>query len=335
MLAALALSTAVGEVVTVNSTWQGVPISSFGTSTGRRLQPSTLGFPFTFTVTMPLARRQNGSPQLEGVSSATRLDRASTAAAALSAAALSNGAGTGSGSSFHSSFIAALPTSLGLSSAQLVLSSALNSPADALDATVRVLLQELAAHGAVGLQPLSAALDPILETAFSVRALRDRLRSVGFVAADVRALSVSTTLTNAPSTILIRPMPPPPRPPPPRPPPPSPPPPSPPPLPPASSPPPAPPKPPPPPIATDTSLLSLDAGGLALLSACFALGVLLALAIAALISRRCRASSAATVAKQDAPTTSPSSIVATTSQAGAKSPSTPSPSSGYCDIRSV
>ena len=319
MIVGLALSTAVNEVVTVNSTWQGVPISSFGTSTEHRLQPSTLGFPFTYTVTMPLARRQNGSPQLEGVSTVTRLDRASTAAAALSSAAWSNGAGTGTGSSFRSSFIAALPTTaLGLSSAQLELNSALSSPTDALDVTVRVLLQELAAHGAVGLQPLSAALDPILATAFSVQALRDHLRSAGFVSADVRSLSVSTKLTNAPSTILIRPMPPPPRPPPPRPPPSSPPPPSAPPLPPTSPPPPAPPKPPPlsskpppPPVATDTSLLSLDAGGLALLSACFIMGVLLALAIAALISRRRRASSAATAANQDAPTS-------------------PSPSSGYC-----
>ena len=313
MIAGLALSTAFGEVVTVNSTWQGVPASSLGTSTGRRLQPSTLGFPFTYTVTMPLARRQNGFPQLDGVSSATCLDRASTAAAALRAAALSNGAGTGSGSSFRSSFTAALSRALGLSTDQL--NTALSLPTDALDATVRILLQALAARGAIGLQPLSAALDPILETAFSVNGLRDRLRSAGFVAADVRALSVSTTLTNAPSAILIRPMPPPPSPPPPSPPPPSPPPPSTPPLPPASSPPPAPPKPPPPPVVSDTSLLSLDAGGLALLSACFALGVLLVLAIAALISRRCRASAAAAaVAKQAAPT-SPSLTVATMSQA--------------------
>ena len=180
MIAGLALSTAFGEVVTVNSTWQGVPASSLGTSTGRRLQPSTLGFPFTYTVTMPLARRQNGFPQLEGVSSATRLDRASTAAAALHAAALSNGAGTGSGSSFRSSFTAALSRALGLSTAQL--NTAHSLPTDALDATVRILLQALAARGAIGLQPLSAALDPILATAFSVNGLRDRLRSAGFVA---------------------------------------------------------------------------------------------------------------------------------------------------------
>jgi len=328
MIVGLELSTALGEVVTVNSMWQGVPMSSLSTSTGRRLQPSTLGFPFTYTVTMPLARRQNGSPQLEGVSTATRLDRASTAAAALSSAAWTNGAVTGTGSSFRSRFIAALLTAaLGLSSAQLELNSALSSPTDALDATVRVLLQELAAHGAVGLQPLSAALDPILATAFSVQALRDHLRSAGFVAADVRALSVSTKLTNAPSTILIRPMPPPQRPPPPRPPPSSPPPPSAPPLPPTSPPPPAPPKPPPlsskpppPPVATDTSLLSLDAGGLALLSACFIMGVLLALAIAALISRRRRASSAATVANQDAPSDEPASDETLTAKQDAPTP---------------
>ena len=292
----LSLNAAVGETVKTSSTWAGTSrrlqqrASAGAASPGehdersRRLQPATLIFPIEYTIAMPLARRQNGNPQPDGVSSATRYDRATTVSSAIRVAALPTGPGSGTSSAFATSFAAQLPTSLALSASDVSMSA----PAEELGASVVVRLEGFAAHGALGLQQASQALDPALASAMSVGALTDSLRSAGFNDASVSSAATSTDITNAAPTILVRPSPPPPRPPPPVGPPPLAPGPSPPPSPPASSPPPSPPSPPPSPDSSSGSLLALDAAGVALLAGCFALAVLLALSVALLLVRRSR-----------------------------------------------
>ena len=279
LVSSLGLMGTNGETINVSSTWAtGRRDRSLVASGGRRT--SIVVVAFDVAITMPLAASVDGASTL-ALSPGQRLTRADDVGTLLRCAAEGNGVAT----VFSTAFVASMPSQLGLSSTTM----ATAYPSEELEARVSVTLTAPAADGAVALQAASAALDADLSTSLSDDALTAALTQAGFTSAVAQTTAVETILSNAPTTILIRPSPPPPSPPPPSPPPPSPPPPS---LPPPH--PSTPPFPRPPPTAPSTaeaagnSLVSLTLTDILLMAGGVVLALILVLLITALMLLRSR-----------------------------------------------
>ena len=207
LVGSLALNATHGETISVSSTWQG------GRRRSRRRSRSlsTLAIDFDYELTLNLEGGGVGG----GGGGAARLEKAQRVGRDLQVSADAAGATT----SFTLAFASRLPPSLGLGASDV----AVAQPAPALEAQVTIALRALATGNAVALQGASVALDVDLRAALSAEALGAQLQAAGFAGAAAATTTTVALSANAPSTILVRPSPPPPSPPPPSPPPPSPP----------------------------------------------------------------------------------------------------------------